>query len=75
MRGAWAGEIGQTQFMPSTYLKYAIGADGGTVADLVKQSRGRACLRPPIFLRGKGWKPGEGWHEGEPTFRRAAWVE
>ena len=23
MRGAWAGEIGQTQFMPSAYLKYA----------------------------------------------------
>src|SRR5256714_14062688 len=24
MRGAWAGEIGQTQFMPSSYLKYAL---------------------------------------------------
>ena len=24
MRGAWAGEIGQTQFLPSSYLKYAV---------------------------------------------------
>ena len=28
MRGAWAGEIGQTQFLPSTYLKYAVAIDG-----------------------------------------------
>src|SRR5262249_3221999 len=27
MRGAWAGEIGQTQFLPSSYLKYAVGRD------------------------------------------------
>ena len=38
MRGAWAGEIGQTQFMPSTYLKYATSADGGAVADLIGNS-------------------------------------
>src|SRR5215470_439161 len=28
MRGAWAGEIGQTQFMPSSYLKFAVDFDG-----------------------------------------------
>src|SRR5208282_4487500 len=28
MRGAWAGEIGQTQFMPSAYLKYAVNVEG-----------------------------------------------
>jgi membrane-bound lytic murein transglycosylase B len=29
MRGAWAGEIGQTQFLPSSYLKYAAGRRAG----------------------------------------------
>ena len=29
MRGAWAGEIGQTQFMPSAYLEYAVDVEGG----------------------------------------------
>src|SRR6266702_7126867 len=28
MRGAWAGEIGQTQFMPSSYIKFAVDFDG-----------------------------------------------
>jgi membrane-bound lytic murein transglycosylase B len=27
MRGAWAGEIGQTQFMPSSYIKFAVDYD------------------------------------------------
>ncbi len=28
LKGAWAGEIGQTQFMPANYVKYAVDADG-----------------------------------------------
>jgi lytic murein transglycosylase len=67
MRGAWAGEIGQTQFMPSTYLKYAIGADGGAVVDLVGNPED-ALASTANFLKAKGWKPGQGWHEGEPNF-------
>jgi len=67
MRGAWAGEIGQTQLMPSTYLKYAIGADGGGVVDLVGNPED-ALASTANFLKAKGWKPGQGWHEGEPNF-------
>lgn len=67
MRGAWAGEIGQTQFMPSTYLKYAIGADGGTVADLVSNPED-ALASTANFLKSKGWKRGQGFHEGEPNY-------
>ena len=33
-RSAWAGEIGQTQFMPSTYLKSAVSYGGGGSPDL-----------------------------------------
>ena len=67
MRGAWAGEIGQTQFMPSTYLKYAVGVDGAHAVDLIGNSED-ALASTANFLRGKGWKRGEGWHEGEPNY-------
>src|SRR3954451_8194501 len=35
MRGAWAGEIGQTQFMPSSWMKYAVDFDGNGKRDLL----------------------------------------
>jgi len=67
MRGAWAGEIGQTQFMPSTYLKYAVGVDGDHAVDLIGNAED-ALASTANFLHGKGWKRGEGWREGEPNF-------
>ncbi len=67
MRGAWAGEIGQTQFMPSTYLKYAVGVDGPHSVDLIGNSAD-ALASTANFLRAKGWQPGAGWHEGEPNY-------
>ena len=36
MHGAWAGEIGQTQFLPSSYLKYAVDFDGSGHRDLIR---------------------------------------
>ena len=67
MHGAWAGEIGQTQFMPSAYLKYAVGVDGAHPVDLIGNSED-ALASTANFLRGKGWKRGEGWHEGEANY-------
>jgi len=67
MRGAWAGEIGQTQFMPSAYLKFAVTPDGGREADLVHNSAD-ALASTANFLRAKGWQRGAGWDEGEPNF-------
>ncbi len=67
MRGAWAGEIGQTQFMPSAYLKYAVNAHGGGGGDLIA-SPADALASTANFLRSKGWSPGAGWDEGQPNF-------
>ncbi|MBV9557274.1 MAG: lytic murein transglycosylase, partial [Pseudolabrys sp.] len=36
MVGDWAGEIGQTQFLPSSYVKYAVDFDGDGRRDLVR---------------------------------------
>jgi lytic murein transglycosylase len=67
MRGAWAGEIGQTQFMPSAYLKYAVNVEGGGGGDLIS-SPGDALASTANFLRAHGWSPGAGWDEGQPNF-------
>lgn len=66
-RGAWAGEIGQTQFMPSAYLKYAVNAQGGGVGNPIS-SPADALASTANFLRGHGWSPGGGWDEGQPNF-------
>ena len=39
MRGAWAGEIGQTQFMPSAYLKYAVNVERRRGGNLMRFGR------------------------------------
>src|SRR5208282_4778540 len=67
MHGAWAGEIGQTQFMPSAYFKYAVAFDGKGKADLINDSAD-ALASTANFLHGHGWKRDAGWDEDEPNF-------
>jgi len=67
MRGAWAGELGQTQFMPSAYLKYGVSANGGRGGDLIGNSAD-ALASTANFLHAHGWQRGEKWDEGEPNF-------
>lgn len=59
---AWAGEIGQTQFMPSTYIKYAV---GGRDLD---HSPSDVLSSTANFLKAHGWQRGAGWAPGEPNF-------
>jgi len=67
MRGAWAGELGQTQFMPSAYLKYGVSANGGRGGDLM--NNGADVLASTAnFLRQKGWQRGQPWDPGQPNF-------
>lgn len=67
MRGDWAGELGQTQFMPSSWLNYAVDFDGDGRRDLLHSSAD-ALASTANFLKGKGWRPGAGWAEGEPNY-------
>jgi lytic murein transglycosylase len=67
LHGAWAGEIGQTQLMPSAYLMYATTPDGSGTPDLIHNSAD-ALASTAAFLKGHGWQPGAGWNEGEPNF-------
>lgn len=60
MRGAWAGEIGQTQFMPTSYLKYGRG-------DLINNPID-ALTSTANYLKAYGWQRGAGWDEGQANF-------
>jgi len=67
MRGAWAGELGQTQFMPSSYLKYAVDFDGNGRRDLIHDVPD-VLASTANYFKGYGWQRGAGWEPGEPNF-------
>ena len=68
MRGAWAGEIGQTQFLPSSYLKYAVDYDGNGRRDLI-HSVPDVLASTANYLKGYGWQRGQPWGEGTANFQ------
>ena len=67
MRGGWAGEIGQTQFLPTPYIKYAVDFDGDGRRDLV-HSIPDLLASTANFLKGHGWKAGLGWEPGSANY-------
>jgi lytic murein transglycosylase len=67
MRGAWAGEIGQTQFLPSSYLKFAVDFDGNGRRDLV-HSAPDVLASTANYLKGYGWQRGQPWGPGTSNF-------
>jgi lytic murein transglycosylase len=67
MRGAWAGELGQTQFLPTSYLKFAVDFDGNGKRDLIG-SVPDVLASTANYLKGYGWKAGEGWQPDQPNF-------
>ncbi len=66
-RGAAHGEIGQTQFLPGSVLKYGVDEDGDGKIDLI-HSVADALASTANFLRAHGWRPGAGYQMGEPNF-------
>lgn len=60
MLGSWAGAMGQTQFMPTSYLKYAADGDGDGIKDIWKnQSDVFASIAN--YLHTVGWDPNLPW--------------
>jgi len=57
MRGSWAGAMGNMQFMPSTFTKWAVDRDGNGRID-IWTSLPDAFASAANFLRGIGFKPG-----------------
>jgi len=67
MRGAWAGEIGQTQFMPSAYIKFAVDFDANGRRDLLR-SVPDVLASTANFLASYGWQRGKDWEVGSANF-------
>jgi lytic murein transglycosylase len=60
MKGSWAGAMGQAQFMPSSFLKYATAFDGSAHKD-IWSNPADVLASIANFLKGNGWKPGLPW--------------
>ncbi len=62
MKGAWAGELGQTQFLPTDYLKHGLDADGDGRINLLT-SKPDVLASTAKHLAHYGWRRGEPWLE------------
>jgi lytic murein transglycosylase len=60
MVGSWAGAMGQTQFMPTSYLAYAVDADGDGRRD-IWGSMPDVLASTANFLARSGWRADEPW--------------
>jgi lytic murein transglycosylase len=66
--GAYAGEIGQTQFLPSSYIKYGIDFDGNGHVDL-RHSAADVLASTANLLHSNGWQRGAPYGEGSANFQ------
>src|SRR5450432_2713842 len=67
MIGAYAGEIGQTQFLPSSYIKYGVDFDGDGRVDL-RHSVADVLASTANLLHTNGFKNGAPYGEGTANF-------
>ncbi|MDQ0325946.1 lytic murein transglycosylase [Rhodopseudomonas julia] len=67
MRGAWAGELGQTQFLASSYLRFAVDGDGNGRRDLIN-SVPDVLASTANYLRAYGWQAGQSWEPGTANY-------
>jgi membrane-bound lytic murein transglycosylase B len=60
MVGSWAGAMGQIQFMPTSYIAYAVDHDGDGHKDIWK-SVPDALASTANYLKKVGWQPNSDW--------------
>lgn len=60
MKGSWAGAMGQVQFLPSVFLKYAVDFDGDGHRD-IWNSQADSLASVGHYLQAIGWNPAYSW--------------
>jgi lytic murein transglycosylase len=61
LKGSWAGAMGQTQFMPDTYLAFAVDEDGDGRRDIWGSSVDALGSAGNYLARKAAWRAGQGW--------------
>lgn len=73
-QGAWAGEIGQTQMLPSDILKLGVDGDGDGVVDM-RRSVPDVILTTARKIQSRGWRAGESWMQEVQVPDTLPWAE
>jgi lytic murein transglycosylase len=63
MVGSWAGELGQTQFLPAHYVNYAVDYDGDGRRNLLRSAPDVIGSTANYIATGLKWRRGEPWLE------------
>ncbi|WP_024513786.1 lytic murein transglycosylase [Bradyrhizobium sp. Tv2a-2] len=63
MVGSWAGELGQTQFLPTHYVTYAVDYDGDGRRNLLRSAPDVIGSTANYIANGLKWRRGEPWLE------------
>ncbi|MGZ5828333.1 MAG: lytic murein transglycosylase [Xanthobacteraceae bacterium] len=74
MVGSWAGELGQTQMMPSEYFKYAVDYDGDGHRNLLR-SPADVIGSTANYIKALGWKRGEPWLQEIRVPQNLSWEQ
>lgn len=61
MTGSWAGAMGHTQFMPTSYLDYAVDFTGDGRRDIWSDNPTDALASTAAYLKAFGWTKGQPW--------------
>lgn len=61
MRGSWAGAMGHTQFIPTSFLALAVDYDGDGKRDIWAEDPSDALASTANYLRQNGWVHGQTW--------------
>lgn len=61
MKGSWAGAMGHTQFMPTSYLAYAVDFTGDGRRDIWSDDPTDALASAANYLAKMGWRSGQPW--------------
>jgi len=61
MKGSWAGAMGHTQFIPTSYLAYAVDFTGDGKRDIWSDDPSDALASTAAYLKRFGWTKGQPW--------------